>query len=110
MDLWLKTPAGAYAAAWVQAELDRAVADAFGYHALQMGLPQLDGLRSNRMPHRWLLDDSAEALARPNIAADDAPAAARPALALRSEFHSLPFPSASIDLRCIGIVLSAPFR
>jgi hypothetical protein len=28
------------------------VADIFGYHALQLGLPQLQGLRSNRMPHR----------------------------------------------------------
>ena len=26
----------------------------FGYHALQLGLPELDALGSNRMPHRWL--------------------------------------------------------
>jgi hypothetical protein len=32
----------------------KAVADVFGYHALQLGLPELDTLRANRMPHRWL--------------------------------------------------------
>ena len=29
-------------------------ADWFGYHALQLGLPQLHSLRQNRMPNRWL--------------------------------------------------------
>jgi SAM-dependent methyltransferase len=98
MGPWLKTPAGAYAAAWLQDELDRAVVDAFGYHALQLGLPQIDGLRANRMPHRWLLDHSGAALARHGTATEAAPGAAQPTLALCSEFFSLPFPSASIDL------------
>jgi hypothetical protein len=35
-----------------------AVTDAFGYHALQLGLPELDTLRANRMPHRWVASDS----------------------------------------------------
>ena len=30
------------------------LADIFGYHALQLGLSEVQGLRANRMPHRWL--------------------------------------------------------
>jgi hypothetical protein len=37
------------------------VADVFGYHALQLGLPELDTLRTNRMPHKCL----AQAIAAP---------------------------------------------
>ena len=55
---WLKTPAGAYLLAWEQRHLDQAVADVFGFHALQLGLPELDALRANRMPHRWLALDT----------------------------------------------------
>ena len=51
---WLQTPAGRYLLDWEQAQLDEALCDVFGYHALQLGLPQLDTLRANRMPHRWL--------------------------------------------------------
>src|SRR5471030_46834 len=55
---WLKTPPGQYLLAWEQERIDKAVFDIFGYHALQVGLPDLDGLRANRMPHRWLASDS----------------------------------------------------
>jgi SAM-dependent methyltransferase len=40
--------------AWEQAQADALLADVFGYHALQLGCPQLHALRANRMPHRWL--------------------------------------------------------
>ena len=30
------------------------LADVFGYHALQLGMPELEALRTNRMPHQWL--------------------------------------------------------
>lgn len=53
---WLQTPPGRYLAAWEQARMDAVVADLFGFHALQLGLPALDTLRSNRMPHRWLAE------------------------------------------------------
>src|SRR5204863_10020665 len=39
---WLRTPAGGYLLAWEQAHLDRAVVDFFGFHAVQLGLPELD--------------------------------------------------------------------
>lgn len=50
---WFRTPQGRYLLDWERAQLDRVVADIFGYHALQLGLPALDALRANRMPHRW---------------------------------------------------------
>ncbi len=40
--------------AWEQAQADALLADVFGYHAVQLGWPQLQALRHNRMPHRWL--------------------------------------------------------
>lgn len=51
---WLKTAPGQYLLAWEQEQVDHAVADIFGFHALQLGLPALEGLRANRMPQRWL--------------------------------------------------------
>jgi len=54
LDAWLNTPPGQYVLAWEQAQLDRVVADLFGFHALQMGMPLLKSLRANRMPHRWV--------------------------------------------------------
>jgi hypothetical protein len=49
---WLQTPAGRYLLDWEQRHLEVALADVFGFHAVQLGLPELDGLRGNRMPHR----------------------------------------------------------
>lgn len=75
------------------------MADMFGFHALQLGLPELAGLRANRMPHRWLAVDPAYGHWRPSGVAqapmqpdEDVP------LALRCEFGALPFPSQSVDL------------
>ncbi len=51
---WLATPPGRYLLDWEQRFIDAAVVDLFGFHALQLGLPQLQGLRANRMPQRWL--------------------------------------------------------
>jgi SAM-dependent methyltransferase len=50
---WLATPPGQYVLAWEQAAMDGLVADLFGFHALQIGLLELDALRANRMPHQW---------------------------------------------------------
>ncbi len=55
LDIWWKTPAGQMTIDWEQAQLDLLVADRFGFHAMQLGSPAIDGLRSNRMPHRWLV-------------------------------------------------------
>ena len=73
---------------WEQERYDELVADVFGYHALQLGLPQLAGLRANRMPHRWLAlpDSAAPGLLRPE------------GLALYAHAVALPFAQASLDL------------
>ncbi len=88
--------------AWEQARLDHAVADAFGFHALQLGLPELDGLRANRMPHRWVASDTLivpESLALPPLDSEllttQVP---HEPIALHCEFDALPFPNASVDL------------
>ena len=80
---WLATPPGQYLLAWEQAQLDRVVADLFGFHALQLGLAELDALRANRMPHRWLASEGG-ALPR--------------AVALHCDTDALPFPERSLDL------------
>ncbi len=50
---WLETPQGRYVLDWEQAKHDQLVADIFGFNAVQIGLPQLDFLRANRMPFRF---------------------------------------------------------
>lgn len=52
LEHWLNTAQGRYVMAWEQAALDAMVADIFGFNALQCGLPQLDFLRTNRIPLR----------------------------------------------------------
>ena len=90
---WLATPAGRYLLAWEQHHLDLAVADLFGFHALQVGLPELDALRANRMPHRWVGSECVET--PPAFDADPMP---RAAVALNLDVDALPFDSASLDL------------
>ena len=99
---WLRTAPGRYLLGWEQDRLDHAVADAFGFHALQLGLPELDGLRTNRMPHRWVASDSmhipdALELPPPQDELLSTQAAHEP-IGLHCEFDALPFPDASIDL------------
>lgn len=78
---WFQTPPGRYLLAWERAQLDLAVADIFGFHALQLGLTELDALAANRMPHRWL--------------ATQVPT---PGAAIVTDFSALPFPANSLDL------------
>ncbi|MEO6624325.1 MAG: methyltransferase domain-containing protein [Burkholderiaceae bacterium] len=51
---FFQTPQGRYLLEWERAQMDRTVADIFGYHALQLGMPGLRTLLTNRMPHRWV--------------------------------------------------------
>jgi hypothetical protein len=48
---WLATPLGAYALAREQTLYDAAVADIFGFNAVQLGLPSVDLLRQCRIPY-----------------------------------------------------------
>jgi SAM-dependent methyltransferase len=78
---WLNAPLGRYLLHWESAQFDAAVANLFGYHALQLGLPELAGLAANRMPHRWL-----------------ASATPHPQAAIVTHFGALPFAEHSLDL------------
>lgn len=97
MPRWLQTPPGRYVLEWEQARIDAHVADVFGFHALQLGLPEIDALRSNRMPHRWLARPAVPS-ARHLEAGDGMPVGLPPATSLLCDFEALPFPSQSLDL------------
>lgn len=82
-DDWLDSAPGHYLLDWERRQFETTVADLFGYHALQLGLPQLDTLAANRMPHRWQFTDSTKIATRASAVAD---------------FTALPFSEGSIDL------------
>jgi SAM-dependent methyltransferase len=88
---WLATPPGRYLLSWEQQCMDLAVPDLFGFYALQLGLPELDALRMNRMPHRWRAsDEPPDSLAEAGVRAA--------MLTLHCEADALPFANASLDL------------
>ena len=94
---WLATPTGQYLLRWEQAQFDQAVADVFGFHALQLGLPEFDALAANRMPHRWLGCDRlpvSGTLGR---------------TLLLTQYEALPFPDASLDLLVLPHTLELSF-
>jgi SAM-dependent methyltransferase len=100
---WLQTAPGRYLLAWEQDRIDHEVADAFGFHALQLGLPELEGLRANRMPHRWVATDALQLpeglpFALPPADEGISTQPCEQPVSLHCHFDALPFPSASIDL------------
>ena len=98
---WLKTPPGSYLLEWEQRRFDEAVSDLFGYHALQLGLPAMDTLRLNRMPHQWLAETcTASGNSSVVLTADGTSTAgisSRP-IALLADSAALPFSECSLDL------------
>ena len=98
----MRTAPGQVLLAWEQDRLDHAVTDAFGFHALQLGLPEMATLRANRMPHRWVATDSLvvpEPLWVPPPADSQIITLPPPEpISLHCEFDALPFPNASVDL------------
>jgi SAM-dependent methyltransferase len=102
-DAWL-TPLGQPAAsrllAWEQQQADELLADVFGYHAVQLGWPALQALRSNRMPHRWLAQaefEPCEVPLEPAETPDQAPGQ-RSGQALCLDSRAWPWPADSLDL------------
>lgn len=92
---WFACEQGRYVLDWEAGALDAAVVDLFGAQALQIGLPQHDLLRANRMPQQFVL--SADEV--PHIVSDDAADASRatPSVVLGLA-HELPFATQSLDL------------
>lgn len=99
---WFRTPPGRYLLDWEAARFDAAVEDCFGFHALQLGVPELPALRMNRMPHRWVA--LPETLAPGGGADGAAPPVppltgdSGPSPCLVADAAALPFPEASLDL------------
>lgn len=86
---FLRSPPGLYLLDWERRHLDAAVSDIFGYHALQLGLPQIDTLRENRMPLRFCA-------ARRLPGTEEAAESRR--VAVINRYEELPFATHSIDL------------
>ncbi len=92
LSAFLHSPPGRYALAWEQQHLAASVADIFGYHALQLGLPEIDALRENRMPLRFCASDRLLDAAMYNGQGEHT------RVAVINRYEELPFASASIDL------------
>ena len=83
---WLASPLGQYLLEKERAYLDDVTPDIFGYHALQLGMPEVDLLRESRIAHRV------------RIAAADHPD-------VYAKCHELPLATHSIDLVLLPHVL-----
>jgi len=95
---WLASVPGRYLLDWEQGCFDEAVSDCFGYHALQLGLPQLDALRNNRIPSRWLaLPEPLSENGTARVAAERAGLHDRP-VSLVAHAAALPFAENALDL------------
>jgi SAM-dependent methyltransferase len=83
---WFTTPLGQYLLEKEQAYLDDVTPDIFGFHALQLGMPEVDLLRESRIAHRM------------RIAAADHPD-------VYAKCHELPLATHSIDMVLLPHVL-----
>ena len=92
LSAFLRSPPGRYALAWEEQHLNACVADIFGYHALQLGMPEIDALRENRMPLRFCASDR---LLDARLHHGDGE---HDKVAVINRYEELPFASASIDL------------
>jgi SAM-dependent methyltransferase len=92
---WLETAPGRYVLAWEQAQFDALVADIFGFNAVQIGLPELQTLRDNRMPFVFAAGEPSD-----DSGIDRACEGAAPRLQAHVlvRLEELPFASQSIDL------------
>jgi SAM-dependent methyltransferase len=83
---WFASPLGEYLLEKERAYLDDVTPDIFGFHALQLGMPEVDLLRESRIAHRM------------RIAAADHPD-------VYAKSHELPLATHSIDLVLLPHVL-----
>jgi SAM-dependent methyltransferase len=76
---WFATPLGQYVLEREQAWFDRTVVDIFGFHAIQIGIPESPFLAQSRIVDRWTVDYD-------------------PPAKLIADPHWLPFPDNTLDL------------
>jgi SAM-dependent methyltransferase len=93
---FLASPPGQYVLRWELEHLDRAVADIFGYHAIQLGLPEIDTLSENRMPLRLCVSD--RLLDQSTAGTEGSFQLSERRVAVITRFEELPFATQSIDL------------
>jgi len=94
---WFQSAPGRYVRDWEQTQIDAMVADVFGYYAWQIGLPELDLLRANRMPFKGVLDAQTSAAAL----------SGRGQNGVIADPTALPFASQSVDLLVLPHVLES---
>ena len=90
MSQFLGTPQGKIVCRWEAGRMDRLVEDVFGYRALQVGMPEVDFLRANRIPMHICASDSGGLEWAGRLAAG--------VMAVRALAGELPFESESLDL------------
>jgi SAM-dependent methyltransferase len=95
---WYGTEQGRYVLRWEQTQIDVAVTDVFGFHALQLGLPDFDFLRESRIPLRMVT-----ALTAPTHSHTQSQPPQPPHLLC--ETQALPLASQSMDLVLLPHVL-----
>lgn len=83
---WFEAPLGQYLLEKERAYLDDVTPDIFGFHALQLGLPEHDLLRESRIAHRVRVAPWGD-------------------VQLRAKCHELPIATQSIDLALLPHVL-----
>lgn len=85
---WQASAPARHLLAWARPQLDEAVGNVFGFHAVQLGMPAIDALAANRMPDRIHV-----------LCGTGSPECAvwQPGLRV-ARFDELPFDEQSIDL------------
>jgi SAM-dependent methyltransferase len=78
---WFDTPLGQFLLQREQRWLDASLSDVFGYHAVQLGLPERDLMRESRIPSKLLVNP-----------------VATPSTSIVAAFEALPIDAESIDL------------
>ena len=91
---WLASEQGHYVLNWEQKKIAPLVSDAFGFNAIQIGLPEIDFLAENRMPLKLRLGDARQMV----TSGVTRQASDRVWVDLICELPELPLASNSIDL------------
>jgi SAM-dependent methyltransferase len=83
---WFASPLGHYLLDQERRYHDDMVADIFGFHAVQLGMPEVDLLQTNRIPHKFRIDS-------------------RPGADVIARYEELPLETQSIDLLILPHIL-----
>ncbi len=98
---WLMTPVGQYILGWEESHFQTLSADIFGFNAVQIGFPEINALKENRMTNRWYTNpfmpesEIREMLETGHISESDSHSVK---ISLVHDIDELPFASESIDL------------